>query len=314
MMAVHAIGVDVGGTKIRGALVDLANGTLIAVHQVPTPPRGTTPDAATVVRAMIARLATGPQRPVGIGIGLPELVTNEGSVESDWVLDWRGLDPQSLADGGIPVILDSDVRCGARAELRFGAGRALSCFSYVSIGTGCSAVQCIDGRIHRGACGFAIHFGSSDLVSIRDTGGTGAFNLEARASGQGIGNLFAARGGGHVPTHEIMRRRQKDPIAQQVLLDAAQAMASYLGQMVNLLDPEALILGGGLGLSADYRQMLIAELPRFIWARARRNIPVLAATTGPDAGVTGAACLFGPAADTPSGGGGWQGFGTAPAR
>lgn len=285
-MSELAIGIDVGGTKIRGGIVDLGTGRVLHCDEVPT--QATTDAITADIRAQIARLRAQAPAAIGIGIGLPELVTPDGRAASDWIMDWRAFDPASLTDHEIPTTLDSDVRCGARAELHFGAGRELRDFSYVSIGTGISAVHVFGGRIHYGAAGFAIHFGTSDLVSFTETGELRHFNLEANASGKGIAEQYAARGGAPLPTRTLFARPD-DARAQAVLSDATLAMASYLGQMVNMLDPEALIIGGGLGLAPDYFARLSREIPPFIWAESRRSLPIVQVKVAENAGLIGAA-------------------------
>lgn len=290
-----ALGVDVGGTKIAAALVDLATGEALASRTLATAAQ----EGGLAVVGRVARVLQDLQAearrlglmPVGVGMGLPELVTRDGRVASAWNFDWQGIDLTADLGLDLPLVLDSDVRCGALGEQRFGAGRNYATFSYVSIGTGISAIQCIDGRIHRGANGFAIHFGSGDLVTVgRD--GPQAFNLEAFASGAGLSAVYAARTGIAGVTARDMFEGLAGPAGLELMDQSTTAMASFLGQMVNMIDPEALIIGGGLGASASYMAQMRAKIPGYIWAETCRALPILSCQLGAMAGMIGAACLL----------------------
>ncbi len=290
-----ALGVDVGGTKIAAALVDLATGKALASQTLTTAAQ----DGGLAVFGRVTKLVQDLRAkarglgltPVGVGMGLPELVTRDGQVASGWNFDWQGIDLGAGLGLDVPLVLDSDVRCGALGEQRFGAGRNYATFSYVSIGTGISAVQCIDGRIHRGANGFAIHFGSSDLMPV-GAQGTQAFNLETFASGAGLSMVYAARTGIAGVTAREMIEGLAGSAGLELMDQSTTAMASFLGQMVNMIDPEALIIGGGLGTSAPYLRLLQAKIPSYIWAETCREIPILASALGRRTGTVGAACLL----------------------
>lgn len=290
-----ALGVDVGGTKIAAALVDLATGEALASQSVATAAHegglAVLGRVADLLRELQGKASDLGLSPAGVGMGLPELVTDTGQVASDWNFDWRGIDLRAGLGLELPLVVDSDVRCGALGEQRFGAGRNYSTFSYVSIGTGISAVQCIGGRIHRGANGFAIHFGSADLVTVDDEGPR-VFNLEAFASGAGLSAVYAARTGITGVTAREMIEGQAGPEGLELMDQSTTSMASFLGQMINMIDPEALIIGGGLGASTLYLGQMRAKVPSYIWAESCRAIPILPSLLGSGAGMIGAACLL----------------------
>ena len=195
-----SIGVDVGGTKIASALVDLATGAILEREIEPTPVATGPAEVMARIAAAVARMRASPKlagaSPLGIGIGLPELVSNDGCVSSAWNLDWTGFDPERELAGLGRVKLESDVRAAALGEIRYGHGRQQPSMAYVTVGSGLSFAFCIDGRVHRGAAGFAIHFGSADLLPV--CGACGAqtpFNLESFACGRGLADTYAARTG-----------------------------------------------------------------------------------------------------------------------
>ncbi|CAM5344439.1 Glucokinase [Mycolicibacterium aubagnense] len=290
-----AIGIDIGGTKIAGGLVDLAVGALIDQAELPTP-RGLGADAILAAANDIAgrmhrsALAKGIAT-VGLGLGLPELVDLNGAPASGWIADWSRSDIAGALSSYGPIAVDSDVRVAALAELHFGHGKTLPSFVFVSVGTGLSFAGCSDGRIQRGANGFAIHFASSELVTFDEASGKRTdFLLESFASGLGMARVYKARTGRSATARDIVEGRAGAQGAQ-LLDEATTALASYLGQMINMIDPHGVVVGGGLGTAQPYFDRLRSEVPSYIWAEQCRELPVLASALGSAAGVIGAAAL-----------------------
>ena len=291
----HALGVDVGGTKIASGVVDMGTGRLIDSIELPTP-RG---QGATAIVAAIAEAAERMHHaaraagiePAGLGIGLPELVRLDGKPASSWIADWRQCDlARDLACFG-PVAVDSDVRLGALAERHYGHGRSLPSFIFVSAGTGLSCAVCREGIIQRGAHGFAIHFASSDLISFDAATGTRtSFNLEGFASGQGMSRVYEARTG-KTATARMIVEGQADPAGTLLLEEATTALASSIGQMINLIDPDGVVIGGGLGTAPRYFDRLAAKVPAYIWAQDCRSLPIRRSALYATAGIIGAAAL-----------------------
>lgn len=291
-----AIGIDIGGTKIAAGLVDLAAGRLIIQAEMPTP-RG---ESAETMLAAIAGVAERMQEaarsadivPLGIGIGLPELVRLDGVPASDWVTPWRKRDlTQDLARFH-PVMVDSDVRLATLAELHYGHGLRLPSFVFVSIGTGLSCAVCADGVIWRGAHGFAIHFASGDLVSYDAAGGEKmVFNLESFASGLGMSRVYQLRTGREATARDMVEGRA-GPEGAALLDEATTALASYIGQIINMIDPHGVVIGGGLGTAPGFFERLKAKVPDFIWAEDCRDLPILPSALNATAGIIGAAALY----------------------
>jgi glucokinase len=155
----HALGIDVGGTKIAGAIVDLATGALIARRQMPTDyERGGAAilaDTLTLARGLADeadRLGLAPQ---ALGVGVAELVDPTGRVFSDHRIRWTGLDVAGTLGAVLPTVISADVRAAALAEARFGAGRGLTDFYFVTIGTGVSGGLVMDGVPYAGSRGAA---------------------------------------------------------------------------------------------------------------------------------------------------------------
>jgi glucokinase len=295
-----AIGVDVGGTKILGAAVDLRAGTILHRDEIMT--RGQDGGGRVLERlhdlidALHGKTTEQGLQVLGVGIGVPELVDNSGTIQSDWNFDWNRRKVTDRLVGFGPVIVESDARTGALAELHFGHGQKHPSFVFVTIGTGLSFAFCSDGRIHRGANGYAIHFGSSDIMAVcAACGAQEPFNLEALASGKGLAETFQRQ------TNQALDARALidgvpgdapgDPGAR--LVDqATTAMASYLGQLVNILDPHAVIIGGGLGRAPRYFEALEKKTRPFIWSQSCRALPILTSALPQDGAAIGAAALF----------------------
>ncbi len=289
-----AIGVDVGGTKIETALVDLADGRILERAVETTPISGGRAGVVASILDSVGRMRSRDDaQPLGVGIGLPELVGNDGRVSSAWNLDWSGFDAARDLGALGRVKLESDVRAAALGEIRFGQGRNQPSMAYVTVGSGLSFAFAIDGRIHRGAAGFAIHFGSGDLMPV--CGACGAqtpFHLEGIASGRGLARTYAARTGRTgVDAHAIVAG-EAGREGETLLDQATTALASYLGQIANMLDPHVMVVGGGLGTAPRFFGLLRDKFPTYVWAKTRKDLPLVPSALGVDTGAVGAAALM----------------------
>jgi glucokinase len=288
------LGIDVGGTKIAAGIVDPATGAVVRRETIATEAaRG---GAAVLVDTLeLARrlVEAAGRRVIRIGVGVPQLVDNAGRIRSTYNFDWIDLPVRERLSTLAPTTIESDVRAAARAEARFGAGKGRRVFAYVTIGTGVSYCLVIDGRPHAGANGFAIHFASSALhVPCESCGHINAPVLEEIASGPAISAAYARRTGHDIggATDLLAAAAAGDNVAGDIVTAAARQLGPLVALVVNMLDPEALVLGGGLGLAqGPYREQLIASTRAHIWADSCRDLPILPAALGVDAGLVGAA-------------------------
>lgn len=292
-----AIGLDVGGTKTAGGLVEFPSAQVRAKRVILTRPdrdgEDVLADTLALAKELAAEAATLGSKLLGIGIGLPELVDSEGNVTSGYRIEWRGLPVAARFTGLASTVLEADVRTAALAEALFGAGRQFKLFVYVTVGTGisCSLVQ--DGRPYAGARGNAELFASSPLTTTCTRCGT-VLNpvLEDIASGPALVARYNQLGGRKSTRAEevLAAAEAEDPLARQVVLSAAVSLGNSVGFLVNVLDPEAVIVGGGLGLGGGiYWSSFVASTRQHIWADNARDLPVLTAALGVDAGLIGAA-------------------------
>ncbi|WP_152363951.1 ROK family protein [Microlunatus speluncae] len=289
---------DIGGTKIIAALVDPSDRSLIHRRRfaMPGPSGAADPGLRTTLAAAedLVRAAERLQvRIAAVGAGFPEYV-RDGRVTSDEVLG-AGVAPDHVLEAalgpGIPLLIDADVRLGAIAEAGLGAGRGVDSFVYVSWGTGLSATLVIDGACWPGAHGEAIALGEFPLPA--GIGDPESSTLEGFASGTGIARRYAAASGVAEPDGAravLARRSAGDAVAAGVIDGAATALGLSLAAVVRLLDPVAVIMGGGLGSAGEslLGQVVTAARPgladgsRCRWLRAG---------LGPDSVLIGAALL-----------------------
>ncbi|HXG47512.1 MAG TPA: ROK family protein [Methylomirabilota bacterium] len=292
-----ALGLDVGGTKIAGGLVEFPAGIVRLRHTVPTQPERGGAAVLEDVERLAQRLAaeaTAVRLEVhAAGLGLCELVSSRGDILSANCVDWRSAPVRERLSAIAPLTLEADVRAAARAEAHFGAGRPFRQFLYVTVGTGIASCLVLDRVPFTGARGATGTMASSPVsVPCEGCGRINRRTIEELASGPALVARYndfhpgAARTG-----HEVLAAAAAgDTEASFVTRSAAEALGSAVGLLVNVLDPEAVVVGGGLGLSeGPFWDEFIAATRRHIWSDVHRDLPILRAGTGTDAGLIGAA-------------------------
>jgi glucokinase len=285
------IGVDVGGTKTALGLIDAASLTLLAKRVIPT---GREHGGAAVlsdieehVTALAGQGAGLGYRTVGIGVVVPENVNLAGQITSSAVIpQWNELPVAPVLGAIAPTVIESDVRAAAFAEATLGAGRQYGYHVFLTVGTGISYCAVSGGRPFAGAHGGALHFGSSVLAVLPDGE---EIVLERLASGGALVRRYAARGGSARRAEEVLAAaRSGDQAAAEVLASGAQALGAGLALLINMLDPEAVVIGGGLG-SADteYGAQARRWASHYVHAHAA-GTALVRGQLGADAGVIGA--------------------------
>jgi glucokinase len=318
-----AIGIDVGGTKTALGLIEAASLTLLETDVIPT---GRERGGEAVLRdieqhaAVLARAATALGRHVvGIGVVVPEIVNLAGRITSSAVIPrWNELPVATVLGAIAPTVVEADVRAAAFAEASLGAGRDYGFHVFLTVGTGISYCAVGAGRPFAGAHGGALNIGTSVLAlpsedQASPDGQQGADDqaggriwangwpsaegqpdgrevvLERVASGSALVERYVARGGtAHRAEDVLAAARDGDLVASEVVDVAAKALGIGIALLVNLLDPEAVITGGGLG-SADTEYWTAAERWARYYAHTHAADTVLTrGQLGPDAGVIGA--------------------------
>ena len=304
MTGSRRVGVDVGGTKCLGVVID-QHGTVTSWARRPTATRFD--ELAATVAAIIAELDepgddidTGGGTGAGtIGIGLPGLVDRQGRLHAaphlDDAIDLAPIEAATLLAEhlGRKVVLDNDATCATLAEWRLGAARGLDNMVLVTLGTGIGGGVVSDGRVLRGEHGFAGEFGHFQVDPLGPACSCGKRGCwETFASGRALSALAAA-GLGMSGEQVEQAARDGDPAAQAVLDEFARQVAIGLSALTNMFDPAAFVLGGGL---AQTRDVLAEPLARwtaeYLYSASRRPVPgLLFAELGPQAGAIGAALL-----------------------
>jgi len=312
------IGVDVGGTKVAAGLVD-SNGEI--THHTRTPMVATDAPAglAAVTSAIDAvRAATSPDRDLyglisGIGICAPgPLDPRTGVVINPPNLPgWRDFPLAALISKSyrLPVRVDNDGNAAALAEALWGAGRGYRNIFCATIGTGIGTGIVFDGRIYHGRTGAAAEGGHTTIDYRGPRCGCAKLGcIEALASGPAIARrasekIAAGRcssildqAGGHPDriTSEMVGRAYLagDLLAKEVLQETAMYLTVWLGNIVDLLEPDVMIIGGG---AASMLQPFFGEirdrLPSWCVNSHCQEIPLVTAHYGADAGIAGGAAL-----------------------
>jgi glucokinase len=294
--AVHCIGIDVGGTKIAAGLIAFPEGQVLAKRIMPTQParggRAVLNDVLRMAREIAAEAAAVGQSIQAIGLGVCELVDGQGRITSANCIQWVEQPVHSELSTIAPAIIDADVRAAALAEALFGAGKPFRTFLYVTIGTGISCCLMLDGQPYLGAHGATGTMASSPLsVPCESCGHINRRTLEEIASGPALVARFDAGQGQTTKAQEVLAAAAAgNTQAIEIVHSGADALGSQIGLLMNVLDPEAVVIGGGLGLSEGlYWDRVIASTRRHIWSCVHRDLPILHAATGADAGWIGAA-------------------------
>lgn len=309
------IGIDVGGTNIKIALVD-ENGKIIYSNSVPTYANMgyeyTVNNIKQSIRDLMKETNTTEQDIEGIGFDFPGQVDYKTGVVklAPNIPGWVNVPIAHMIEEEfhIPTRIDNDVRCAALGELKFGAGKGCENFVCITVGTGIGSGIVINGQLVRGAANAAGEIGHIKL-QMKDgplcgCGDTGC--LEAFASGPSIvamaqeylkggksAKFRELAGDGEITPYIVAKAAEAgDPVAKRIF----EIMGEYIGMglvsVINLLNPEKVIVGGGVAESGD---LLLEPIRKTVKARAmvvqRESVEIVPAQLGNSAGVIGASML-----------------------
>lgn len=290
------LGIDVGATNIRAGLVQVATGAVRCRYVGKTEAsRGSRHSLNRV--ALLANQAVSAGQALGlevsrVGIGIPELIGNDGQIDSECSLGWRADDMHRTLSRFGEVTLASDVRAAALAEARLGAGRGAPSFLYITVGTGIANTLVIGGEPYAGAHGHAISFASGPTFPASGKARKPRYEaLKHRAAGPALVRRVRALGGKEEDAIEIGRKaRAHGGLQRRVVEAAASELALHVAVIANALDPALIVLGGGLGSApGHYWTTLRAVIRRHLWGPNARRLPVRRAALGAGSGLIGAA-------------------------
>jgi glucokinase len=305
------IGFDVGGTNVRGVALRPGSTEPLAIRRARTRPDG------DVLVDTIVEVTEGLIEDIGepvnaVGLGMAALMDSEGTLRYapniPGVVNYP-LVPKVVERLQVPVVAENDATAATWAESKYGAGIGYDHMAFVALGTGIGTGFVLDGKLHRGAHGYA---GEAGHITIQRDGPehiTGAQGpWEYYASGTGLGILarrWAAEGrldalvdragsvadirGEHV--NELLN--EGEPGIEALIARFANDVAVGMADLVYVLDPAIIVLGGGLVDLGECLRMNIEDslANRMLGAAYRPRVPVVMAQLGSYAGAIGAAAL-----------------------
>jgi len=294
------LGIDLGGTKIEGLLLS-PDGAELARHRIPAP-RGSYEATIEAVAGLVDRVEEAAGRRGSIGIGIPGSPSPRTGMmrnaNSTW-LNGRPLGADLETRLGRPVRLANDANCFALSEAVDGAGAGARSVFGVILGTGCGGGFVHEGRLVDGAHGIGGEWGHNPLPWSKPDEHPGPQCwcgrhgcMEVWVSGPAVANDHARVTGETFPADEIARRAgHGDAAARRTLDRHASRLARGLAAIINVFDPEVIVLGGGLSQLGH----LYAELPALVAPHVFSDhveVRIRPPKWGDASGVRGAARLW----------------------
>lgn len=311
-----AIGFDVGGTNVRGVALERGSAAPLATRRSKTLADGDVlvNTIVEVTEGLMSDLAESDSSVTldAVGLGMAALMDSSGVFR--YAPNIPGVFNYPLVERvterlGVPVMADNDATTATWAEAQFGAGVGHDHMAYVALGTGIGTGFVLNGDLYRGANGYA---GESGHITIERSGPVHITGVrgpwEYFASGNGLGALartwagdgrldsaieLAGSAGAIKGEHINELVNQEDPEVTELIADFADSVAVGMSNLVYVLDPEIIVLGGGL---VDLGEMLRSRVEsalasRILGGEYRPTVPVVLAKLGPRAGAIGAGAL-----------------------
>lgn len=310
------LGVDIGGTKVAAALVDSSGAPGKAARTRMITRRSAEEGMRAVFQAIDSILNSREGKAASaIGVSVPGWVDSRRGVlvGATNIPCWKDfpLAREIERRYGLPVRIANDANVAALAEARWGAGALYRNIFYATLGTGIGTGMVLDGKLYEGRTGAAGEGGHNTIDFHGPTCGCGKRGcIEVYASGTGIAreareqvkNKVVARSrmlksvGGNIAkiTSEKVSEaaRAGDPLARSILEDAADHLAIWIGNMIDLLDPDVVIIGGGVGrLMISFQERMREQLETWAINPGQRQIPIVEAHFGSESALVGAAAL-----------------------
>lgn len=311
----HAVGVHIGVGSIRIAVADLRarlHSCLSLAHPLEQPPEEVLRETARLVKEAIVHSGIDGQTVVGVGVGASGLVNPHTGINVMAPnLGWREVPIRELLSRqlALPVCVDNNTRTMALGEALFGAGKDVHALAFVYARIGVGAGFVVGGEIYHGAAGGAGEMGHTTLVAPGGEpcrcGNSGCLETlfsepvivrlaEALADQdeQGLLSTYLQNGEGSALDRIFAAARAGDPATRAMLEERACYMGTALANLVNVLNPDLIVLGG---ISAQGEDLLLPTIESVMRKRAFANlgdeVKVQTSSFGAQAGVTGAAAL-----------------------
>lgn len=311
------LGVDIGGTKVAAGLVN-SQGTILSKTRTAMNAQGNAEGALDCVRSaidsVISQNASVSISAIGVACPGPLDPSSGLVINSENLPCWRNypLVRKIREAYGLPVVLDSDAKAGGMAEALWGSGAGYKSVFYATIGTGVGTAIILDNRVYQGRTGTAAEGGhmSIDYRSTRRCGCGKRGCIETFIAGPAIaeraremvaapgaqcGHLVQLAGGNSQSiTAEMVGQawREQDGLATAVWKETADFLAIWLGNIIDLLEPDAIVIGGGVSeVIGDWLDYVREQLPSWSINQRCTEIPLLTAKYATDSGIAGAAAL-----------------------
>jgi len=308
-----SIGVDIGGTKVLGGVVD-ASGNILTTHREDTPKAGgdeLTQAIIGVIQELLAQHAA-----TSVGISAAGFVSSDRQtmLATPNIAGWNGINlmTEISREVDLPIVIENDANAAAWGEAIYGAGRGESELMMVTVGTGIGGGIISNGALYRGAFGVAAEFGHMRVVPGGHLCGCGKFGcFEQYASGSALhrhlmeaiakdptrAHSLLARGDGTVEgvkgSHITAAARAGDPIAVEAFNTTGDWLGAGIASLSVILDPALVVIGGGV---IDAGELLMAPtrlaLEKYMPFSGKHPTPrIVVAELGNDAGLVGVADL-----------------------
>lgn len=281
------VGIDLGGTKILTVIADGSKKILAKARLDTKQEEGVQSVIENMFRSVelcCEKAGVATDSISGIGIGVPGPVNFELGMVYDCpnLSGWKNIEVKQIFEKkfGVSVVVENDARVAGLAEVRLGAAKGFRHVFYVTVSTGIGGALIFDGRIYHGADGAAGEFGQMRLLD-----GT---IFEQRYAGPAIERMFG------ISTHQLPELiDKKDPGARMALEHLISGIGIYLSNIVTLLNPEIIVMGGGVSSLGDmFLKPLENEIRKQGFSISSQNVKIVRAGLGTESGAIGAVELL----------------------
>ena len=305
-----AIGIDVGGTRTKGGLVD-RDGTVAARFDQATEDGAGTKGVISAAEELITRAGELGLEVVAVGVGAAGFIdadTGTVTMAPNLVYDDPAIAAAVHSRTDLPTVVDNDANATAWGERTFGSVRGAEDLALLTLGTGIGSGFIVGGRVLRGATGAAAEMGHTVVDPDGPQCGCGLRGcLEQLASGQAIARMgreavgsapdsgilkYSKSSEAITGEHVALAAAEYDDTATAVLRRAGQALGIGMSNVANVFDPEVIVLSGSVARAGEpYLGPARDQLVAMTAAQRRRPIRIDLSTLGKDAGLIGAAAL-----------------------
>lgn len=294
------IGIDLGGTKIEALALDF-EGVELARHRVDTP-REDYKGTIAAITGLVHLLESKTGKKGSVGAGIPGSISEKTGLvknaNSTW-LNGRPLDKDLSTALGREVRIANDANCLAVSEATDGAAAGKRVVFGVILGTGCGGGVAVNGRVHAGPNGTGGEWGHNPLPWPRPEENPGPICycgkpgcMEMWVSGTGLARDYQATTGKQRTAREVIAAFEAGEKEALVVVERLEdRLARGLANVINILDPDVFVLGGGLSLTKHLYESLPKRLPEYVFG-GEVDTPILQAKFGDSSGVRGAAWLW----------------------